>query len=112
MPYTSQFSFAIVKYQYGALKQFTSYLPCIDRACVSPPYHTSGGDTWTMPLHVQREVLSALQLSSLSGSCISLTSLLLTGLQPFKKRFMYLFYVYEYTVAVQMVVSLHVVVGN
>ena len=24
----------------------------------------------------------------------------------------YLFYVYEYTVAVQMVVSLHVVVGN
>jgi hypothetical protein len=30
----------------------------------------------------------------------------------FLKRFMYLFYVYEYTVAVQMVVSLHVVVGN
>jgi hypothetical protein len=27
-------------------------------------------------------------------------------------RFIYLFYVYEYTVAVQMVVSLHVVVGN
>jgi hypothetical protein len=30
----------------------------------------------------------------------------------FKKRFIYLFYVYEDTVAVQMVVSLHVVVGN
>ena len=27
-------------------------------------------------------------------------------------RFMYLFYVYEYTVAEQMVVSLHVLVGN
>jgi hypothetical protein len=27
-------------------------------------------------------------------------------------RFIYLFYVYEYTVAEQMVVSLHVVVGN
>jgi hypothetical protein len=30
----------------------------------------------------------------------------------FLKRFIYLFYVCEYTVAVQMVVSLHVVVGN
>jgi hypothetical protein len=30
----------------------------------------------------------------------------------FLKRFIYLFNVYEYTVAVQMVVSLHVVVGN
>jgi hypothetical protein len=30
----------------------------------------------------------------------------------FKERFIYLFYVCEYTVAVQMVVSLHVVVGN
>jgi hypothetical protein len=29
----------------------------------------------------------------------------------FLKIFFYLFYVYEYTVAVQMVVSLHVVVG-
>ena len=30
----------------------------------------------------------------------------------FLKRFIYLFCVYEYTIAVQMVVSLHVVVGN
>jgi hypothetical protein len=30
----------------------------------------------------------------------------------FKDLFIYLFNVYEYTIAVQMVVSLHVVVGN
>jgi hypothetical protein len=30
----------------------------------------------------------------------------------FSLRFIHLFVVYEYTVAVQMVVSLHVVVGN
>jgi hypothetical protein len=30
----------------------------------------------------------------------------------FFKRFIYLFYVYEYIVAIQMVVSPHVVVGN
>jgi len=30
----------------------------------------------------------------------------------FKIRFIYLFYVCEYTIPVQMVVSLHVVVGN
>jgi hypothetical protein len=30
----------------------------------------------------------------------------------FKKRFIYLFYVYEYTVAVLMVVSHHVVAGD
>jgi hypothetical protein len=30
----------------------------------------------------------------------------------FKKDLFILFYVYEYTVAVQMVVNLHVVVGN
>ena len=34
------------------------------------------------------------------------------GTQFFKKRFIYLFNVCEYTVAVQMVVSLHVVAGN
>jgi hypothetical protein len=35
-----------------------------------------------------------------------------TPLTDFKKRFIYLFYVCEYTEVVQMVVSLHVVVGN
>jgi hypothetical protein len=36
----------------------------------------------------------------------------LSGFHFKKKRFIYIFYVYEYTVAVQMVVSLHVVTGN
>jgi hypothetical protein len=34
------------------------------------------------------------------------------GFFPFFKRFICLFYVCEYTVAIQMVVRLHVVVGN
>jgi hypothetical protein len=41
-----------------------------------------------------------------------LSSYSLTQFFFFFLRFIYLFYVYEYTVAVQMVVSLHVVVGN
>ena len=44
-----------------------------------------------------------------SSSCWELSSGPL--LAP-AQRFIYLFYVYEYTVAIQMVVSLHVVVGN
>ena len=46
-------------------------------------------------------------ISSLGQTSSSLYVISLSHL-----RFIYLFYVYEYTVAVQMVVSLHVVVGN
>jgi hypothetical protein len=61
---------------------------------------------------------SLLSLLSLSLSLFYEKSLRLGGRTAscsnsfFKLRFIYLFYVYEYTVTVQMVVSLHVVVGN
>jgi hypothetical protein len=51
-------------------------------------------------------------LGSLQEQQVLLTTEISLQLYIFLKRFIHLFYVYEYTVAVQMVVSLHVVAGN
>jgi hypothetical protein len=48
----------------------------------------------------------------IEARCQHLQSLSTLSSSSFFKIFIYLFYVYEYTVAVQMVVSHHVVVGN